>query len=864
MRPSGFCRALPTADAVPAGAPPALARPMVPLAVAFGLGIALQVRLDFWPFAWTIAAAASLLAGGVASWLGRARPAFFLLLLGFACLGAQAMAAADRGLPAHHVGRLPDAVLTTPVPLEGWVVLPPDPRPPEVRDAEDPERTRFVAEVTRVRLAGTWYPTTGGARLTVLGPPPTLAYGDLVRGTFRLRHPRRFDNPGGFDYPAYLATQGVFLEGWARDPIEAVAAPYGSRILAAIFRLRATLLQRLDAAMPAGQAGLLKATVLGDRSGLTPEMNQAFLDSGTYHILAISGLNVSLLAGVFFGLLRILRLSPRFAAAAAAILVTGYAALAGAGASVVRAAVMADVYLLAVVLDRRADLRNSLALSALALLWWNPRYLSDVGFQLTFLATLGIVLVLPIYEPALAGCPRAIRWLPLSLVMTLAATAMTLPILAGNFYRVSPVGLLANIPIVPLSGLITGMGTAACAAFLFAPAGLAWLNQANGWLVDLLLATAAWFAAWPGSSLRAYSPSGGMLLAYYGAVACGLFWLNAGDGQARRRRVGRLARFGAGGCVLALLLQIVLKLHPLGPQPDLRLTVLDVGQGEAIYLEVPGRGRLLLDAGSIAGRDFDIGARVVAPFLWHEWVGSLDVIVLSHEQLDHTSGIPSLLRAFPVGEVWTGEAPPVTPMGLWVQEYLRHRRIPHRVVAADSPVLRWGPAALRVLHPDAEPAAKPDGTGTRALSPNDLSLVLEVRTGPHAVLLAGDLGREGEVRLLRRGVPATAQILKVPHHGSRQSSGPALLDAVRPEVAILSVGYRNAFHHPHPETLARYRERGIRLFRTDQHGAVTAEIVSEEWRVRGRRDEGSSAFDTPVPAPGGPAEDARLEPEADD
>jgi competence protein ComEC len=163
-------------------------------------------------------------------------------------------------------------------------VAPPDPRPAEARDTADPERTRFVVEITRLRLGETWVATAGQARLTVVGEPPDVAYGDEVRGTFRLRHPRRFDNPGAFDYPAYLATQGIFLEGWTREPVETVRASRGSTILAFVFHLRSLLLRRLSAAMPPPEAGLLKATVLGDRSGLSPEMNQAFLDSGTYHI----------------------------------------------------------------------------------------------------------------------------------------------------------------------------------------------------------------------------------------------------------------------------------------------------------------------------------------------------------------------------------------------------------------------------------------------------------------------------------------------------------------------------------------------------------------------------------------------------
>ena len=263
------------------------ARPLVPLAVAFGLGIALAPALPLGSVGWAAAALVGLILGAIGPWVGARHLRWPGLLAGFLCLGAQAMVVALREAPPHHVSRLPEAALGAPILLEGWVAIPPDPQPPDTRDAADALRTRFVAEVTHLTLSDRRTSATGRARLTVLGPPLDLRYGDEMRGRFRLRHPRRFDNPGAFDYPAYLASQGIFLEGWTSEPVETLATPHGSRILAAVFRVRALLLQRMDAAMPAAEAGLLKATVLGDRSGLTPEMNRAFLDSGTFHILAL-------------------------------------------------------------------------------------------------------------------------------------------------------------------------------------------------------------------------------------------------------------------------------------------------------------------------------------------------------------------------------------------------------------------------------------------------------------------------------------------------------------------------------------------------------------------------------------------------
>lgn len=828
-----------------------LVRPLLPLAIAFGLGIAVAPALPLGSMWWAVATLLLLVLGGAASFLGASRLGWLLVLGGFLCLGGHGMAAAYREAPGHHVSRLPETALAASIPVEGWVTTPPDPRPPEVRDVGETARSRFVIEVTAIEVGGERIATTGQARLTALtsvsavAALPEFHYGDEIRGRFRLRHPRRFDNPGSFDYPGYLATQGIFLEGWTREPVEVVGDARGSRILAWVFRLRALILERLDAAMPPGEAGLLKATVLGDRTGLTPEMNQAFLDSGTYHILAISGLNVSILAGALFGLFRLLRASPRLAAAASALLVTGYAALAGASASVIRAAVMADVYLLAVILDRRGDLLNSLALSALALLWWNPRFLHEVGFQLTFLATLGIILILPRCEEALARLARPVRWLLESVAITLAATAMTLPILAANFNRISPAGLLANIPIVPLSGLITGLGTAACAAILVTPTGLPWLNQVNGWLVGLLFAMARWFAAFPWSSLRVFTPTLAMVLAYYAAVACALLWLPVGtatDGEARPRR---WAGWTALGCLILLGGLVALRLFPSEGEPRVRLTFLDVGQGEAILVEYPGNRHMLVDAGGMSGEGFDTGLRVITPYLHHEWVGRLDVLVLTHPESDHAGGAATILKTFPVGEVWTGSAVAGSATDLWIQEYLKRRGIPHRIVSAGSTPGQWGGASVEVLHPERGGAGETVGGAGRAARPNNRSIVLRVRLGDQAVLLTGDVEGEVEQLLVMSRQDLRAQVLKVPHHGSRRSSTEAFLDAVRPKVALVSVGYRNPFRHPHPETLERYRDRDIQLWRTDRNGAITVELRPDGLQVRGRRGDLQPAMNSP-------------------
>ena len=339
------------------------------------------------------------------------------------------------------------------------------------------------------------------------------------------------------------------------------------------------------------------------------------------------------------------------------------------------------------------------------------------------------------------------------MAITLAATAMTLPILAANFNRASPAGLLANIPIVPLSGLITALGTAACASVLVTPAGLPWLNQVNGWLVDLLFVLARWFADFPWSSLRVYTPTVGMVLAYYAAASCALARFPGaaapGEPPGGPVRPRRWAGWAAVGCCLILAGLVYARLTPAGAEPHVRLTVLDVGEGEAIYVAYPGNARMLVDAGGMSGEGFDVGLRVITPYLLHEWVGGLDVLVLTHPDTDHVGGAATLLKTFPVGEVWTGSSVGGSATELWIQEYLRQRRIPHRIVAADSSPGHWGRVTGEVLHPDRSGEAEAARPAGRPLRLNNRSIVLRIGLGDQAMLLTGDIEREAEQMLTR-------------------------------------------------------------------------------------------------------------------
>jgi competence protein ComEC len=781
----------------------------VPLVVVFLSGIGAADLAVLPAVVWLISVPLSAGLTLLSALHDRPRLATVFLLLLFFSLGAGRLEVELRLLPADHIDRLPEEMLEERLRVEGIVVSPTDPLAGEPRGAESSAgRIRILLDLHSIWPEGRETRVSGRARLTLLQPEIVPAYGDRIRGLVKLRRPRGYLNPGGFDYPLHLRTLGVTLEGWVGegDILERRGTGKGNIVHAWAYALRARMIRAVNQLLPDDHASLLTAMTLGERTGIPAQISQAFLGSGTYHILAISGLNVSLLAGALLFVLKAIRVPLRLRALLSMGLITFYAALAGGSPSVVRAAVMADVYLLAVVLDREADPLNTLALSALALLLWQPLFLWDVGFQLTFVATWAILAVVN-WHPLLR-LPTPWRWGTIPLLLSAAAFFGTAPILASSFHRISPIAVLANLPIVPLSGLLTGVGMLFGLLALAIPQSLGLFATLVGFLINLLVILADWFARLPLASVQIFPPSPAMTVCYYFALCALIF----GAGR-------RWARWVALSAALALLVLIGGRLVADRWNERVRVTVIDVGQGDGILVELPGQHAILIDGGGLFDDRFDIGEQVVVPFLLSRWIARLDLVVLSHPHPDHLNGLAAVLRHFPVGAVWDGGQRVASPSYLWFEEVLRHKRIPHKILRAGYRTVEFDPATIDVLHPP-KPLLRGSPRG-HSSDVNSNSLVLLLRYRDIRILLPGDIEEEAERVLLDQGADLGADVLKVPHHGSRTSSSLPFLERVRPMVAFVSAGYRNRFRHPHQETLERYRASGIDLYRTDLDGAVT-------------------------------------------
>jgi competence protein ComEC len=732
--------------------------PLVPLAAMFAGGVALAPALAS-PAAWIAWAGAGLL-GAVLALLARPAAATAAALVAVAALGA--LRALVLPLPTDHVGRLE---LPRTARLEG-------------RLAGEPtrwtaERARLSLEVERVDGE----PHSGRVQLTAYGALPPLTDGQRIALEARLDGPIGFRNPGTFDYGEYLIRHGIVVVGTTRGDRILALEPEAPRWPV---RVRRQALAAMREALPPTSAALLAGLLLGDRTGLPPDVDAAFRRAGVYHVLAVSGFNVALIASTVWALLTLARAPRRAAALGAIVTVLGFAAVVGPEPSVVRATIMAVLVLSALLLEREASVMNGLALAAIAILAVRPVDLHDPGFQLSFAATAGLVLAGGVPRAASSRLARIRGWIVAALVASTAAQLAVLPITLTHFNQVSTIGVIANLAVVPLAGLATVLGLVAVAAGALSATLAAWLYS-GVWPVLLLLRGAvALAAAVPGAVLHLPAPGPLAIVGYVGALALGLA---ARHLRPTRRALGRrLTLVAVATAIASALLAMWPALRPADGR--LHVTVLDVGQGDAIVVEGPDGRVVLVDAGGGGPYRLDAGERVVAPFLWNRGILRLAAVVITHADIDHAGGMTALREVFTIDHAWDG-TPGLTPLAL-------------------------GGATVTPLA---------SGLGGR----NDAARVLRIDFGLASILLASDIEAAGEQTLIASDAVLRATALKVPHHGSRTSSTAELLDAVRPAVALVSVGARNSYGHPDPRVLARLAATGSDVYRTDRDGALLLE-----------------------------------------
>lgn len=756
-----------------------------------------------------------------------------------------------------------------PVPVRGTVVEPP-------RHA--PDRTVLVLDVIRAGDATGSRSSAGRLRVTWREPDRTFLPGDEISFTARVHPPSGTRNPGGFDHGAYLAHLGI-------DAVASVSGPGGVALAAAppslsrwmpwrmIEQWRDRIRQAALATLSDPARGIFLGIIVGEQGYLSDEARDAFMATGTVHILSISGSHLGLLALLSFGLVKgICRILPamwllalsrtitptRVAAVTTLVLVTFYTLLAGAEVATVRSLAMIAIVMLAVWLGREHDLSRAVACAALLLVAQNPRALYDISFQLSFMAVTAIALVIAARRPDDSdGLPppqtsmreRAGTWLGDYLWLTGGVTLATLPLVAYHFKQIAWLGVLVNAVVVPLAGFVLvplGLGS----AVWLLVTGQAVLPAAalNQTLSEIMAVMVALCARAPGAEWHVASPSIVAIAVFYSLLAGAIRLVSEERGLWRRRA----CLVGA----IVLLVWWAWSPRDLPGEDAVRVTFLDVGQGDACLLELPDGRTVLIDAGARYDT-LDMGRAVVGPYLWERGIARLDHVIATHPQLDHVGGLAWVVRSFDVGRYWSNGMKREEPFYRRLHETVRARGLAEEQAAEGRAIIDSGPCRLDVLNPPAnpDPPLQEDGGGAASGTVlNNLSIVTRLRCGAQTFVFTADAEAGALARLHGRGLLAGATILKVPHHGAAGSLyGPWIREAGA-TAAVVSVGRRNAYGHPAPNVIAAYREAGIHLLRTDRDGAVwiTARLSRPDLRIETARDARLSAI--PITAAYGTAE----------
>ncbi len=711
--------------------------------------------------------------------------------------------------------------------------------------ARDEGSTKAVMEVSGWNDGTSWHEASGRVQVVVPGDRTDLVAGDAVEAAGSLDRFAGPLNPGEFDYREYMRGQGIRLRLTLHDTqgiwrVEGNSPWTWTRWLG---MLRAWSHRRLTRGLDAQTAPLAAALLLGRREGVDPDVTDAFARTGTTHLLAISGLHLQVLACVLWLVFRIFGLSRRGAFAAVALVTVGYALLVGFMPSVVRSAAMTVTGCVAGLIDRNRRSANTLAAAWLITLAFNPSNLFDIGGQLSFLAIaaifwgvapaqnalkLGVQRVLrkepddPLdalerrLEPSWRKVPRWLgRWLFEGFVISTVVWLAALPLVALRFHVISPMGILLNIPLVPITSLaLLAAGLSLGLSAIWEPLGIvgAWPCSFLLWLTEFIV---RWGAAQSWGHRFVAGPSWEWTVVFYSLLGlAAAAWI--GGWIIRRGAVTALG----GWATLGLCLSIV----PPRSADALEAETLAVGHGLAIVIRTSDGHTLLYDCGKMG--DASVGRRIIAPALWAKGIQRLDEVILSHADSDHYDGLPDLLDRFVIGAVRVapGFGGPLNP---GAEELLR--RIEARGIAV-RPIKQgdhweWGEARFAVWHP-------PESVSPSATD-NARSVVLDLEANGHHALLTGDLEGQGLTALIARRTEPLAMIL-APHHGGRSANPGWLYAWARPDRVVASQRQPSLGNG---DALADLAKRGIPVSRTWQSGAIQIRWTNQRLVTHGFLDD---------------------------
>jgi len=702
--------------------------------------------------------------------------------------------------------------------------------------------TRLLIRLEKAILSNRHVRVDGHVLIFLKARNGSLHVGDRLRFLCKLYPPHGFHNPGGFSYERYLAFEKIHCIGFLSEGNHWVRIGEGFQnpFLLRIERWRNHIRNFLDKETHPPSSGILKALVLGERGDISEEVTDHFIVTGIAHLLAISGDHLGIVALLSFSLLiwtlkrsELLLLSisvKKWAAALTIPCILLYTLIAGGGISVIRATIMVITFFLSILFNRERNLLHTLVLAAFLILLFSPPSLFDVSFQLSFLAVLSILYLVPrilqslgsegISFVAETSWSRKIwRYTKLSLLVTGVAIVGTSPFVAFHFNRISPLGFVTNLFFIPWVGfLIVPLSLiASLFSFFFYPLATLMIHITD-FLTMLLLKAVTFFASFPYGSFSVSTPTPLEMIVSY-ALLFSFVHLQKGKG----------VRYLFLVLCVAFLFDLAFWNLKDRFQNNLMVTFIDVGHGDSILLELPKGKRMLIDGGGLHDERFDIGKNVIAPFLWKKKIRKIDRLILTHPDPDHLKGMNFIASYFSIGQFWDNGLQENSEPYLQLKETLLKKKIMWVSLNENTPPEMFSGVQISILNPPVRKVSHAKDQHPSFL--NNQSLVMRIQFKRVALLLTADIEKEAEYWMMRKGLHLKANILKIPHHGSASSSTQAFLERVNPSVAILSVSERGPGRLPHPEVLRRYERLGTRIFRTDKHGAITVITDGEKIEI---------------------------------
>jgi len=643
-----------------------------------------------------------------------------------------------------------------------------------------------------------------------------LNYGSVVNITGEIRIPPGRRNIGGFDSGKFLASRGI--SGTMSTQVKAFTILDGNRgswLKETGYRLRHNILKTLNSSMPEKESYIMAGMLIGYTDKMPEELEEDFRRAGLSHIMAVSGANIAFLLAPFLWLLKKAGLNPRWSSALAFPCMLFYVYATGMEASVVRAAIMAGITLTGMLLWRKADIYCSLAASAIIILFYNSFMLFDLGFILSFAATLSLVIF---YKPMFSRMPEKMpKIIRDTTAGTISAQLGVIPIIAYCFNTISIISVFSNLLIVPLTGIITVLGAVIVVLgnILFPAARL--LGTVLGAMIDLMMMITEKMAAIPWAEINIATPSIILVLLYYFILLYLRFW-HPKLAKETARPVFASIMLLCGVVILVISI----------PDKSLRIYFADVGQGDCAIIRTPSGKNIILDGGGNINdtEGSYVGERIVVPLLYNLNMTDIDLMIASHGHMDHIGGLKTVIEKMNVKKLIVADANDIEMR--FLTDYAAEKGIPVMYMKEDDILYEEDGLTIKALYPLKDEKLMPKESTTDA---NELSLVARLDYGEFSALFTGDIGFISEKIILENNKDLSCDLLKVAHHGSKYSSDKSFIEAAEPVMSVISVG-RNVYGHPSPETLERIAGQGSRIYQTVNNGGILVEVWEKETRMR--------------------------------